>query len=415
MISTHTFAQTCADLDSRRRITLGLGRIDALLAALGHPERELRVVQVVGTNGKGTTAVALAAALEEMGESTGTYLSPHLLDYTERVRVGDRFVSEEEFAVGMDEAIATADARGIQASQFELLTAGAVKMFADLGLAWAVLEAGLGARHDATTAVGPEAVVLTNVGMDHTEYLGETMEEISAEKLGGLRENGLLILGTDDPAVLGVAQDTVARWSARLVEAAIVDSHLPFEVPPYMARNVSLGIRAAEELSGSPLDRGARVRVAGRVVGALPGRFEEFELAGAPVVVDGGHNVPGLAASLEAIRTRYPERPVGVVFGALRDKDIGSMLSALRREASVIVLTRPEGGRAADPGRVMLDFEPRDRDGCPALVVNDAADAMLAAVEQMRGRNGVVLVTGSLYTSAAALRTLRGSRGVHEA
>ena len=155
---------------------------------MGNPESHVPgLVQVVGTNGKGTTALALAAALEEMGYPSGAYLSPHVLSYTERVVLrGDR-VSEGDFAAAMGETIGLADRSGIPASQFELLTAGALGMFAAAGLSWAVLEAGLGARHDATSAVEPDTVVLTNVSIDHTEYLGETVEEIAEEKLASLQ------------------------------------------------------------------------------------------------------------------------------------------------------------------------------------------------------------------------------------
>ncbi|MCA1687510.1 MAG: bifunctional folylpolyglutamate synthase/dihydrofolate synthase, partial [Actinobacteria bacterium] len=174
-------------------MTLGLERIRALLSLLGNPQRSLRIAQVVGTNGKGTTAVALAAALEAAGLPSGAYLSPHVLSYTERVMLRGRFVSEERFASAMGGVMDGADANGVPASQFELLTAGALKLFADEGLSWAVLEAGLGAREDATSAAAPEAVVLTNVGLDHTEYLGETIEEISDEKLASLSAGAVLI------------------------------------------------------------------------------------------------------------------------------------------------------------------------------------------------------------------------------
>ncbi|MDQ3658319.1 MAG: Mur ligase family protein, partial [Actinomycetota bacterium] len=173
-----------------------------MLALLGNPERDPRIVQVVGTNGKGTTAVALAAALEETGHPAGVYLSPHVLSYTERVMVRGEYVTEETFAAAMGEVIALADENGVPATQFELLTAGALKLFRDSGLDCAVLEAGLGARHDATTAADPEMVVLTNVGLDHTEYLGETVEEISVEKLASLATAHTLVLGTDDPRVV---------------------------------------------------------------------------------------------------------------------------------------------------------------------------------------------------------------------
>jgi dihydrofolate synthase/folylpolyglutamate synthase len=164
---------------------------------MGHPEKDLPgLVQIVGTNGKGTTALALAVALEKMGNPSGAYLSPHVLSYTERVVLHGGQVSEEDFAAAMGETIELADRNGIPASQFELLTAGALGMFAAAGLSWAVLEAGLGARHDATSVVRPDAVVLTNVSIDHTEYLGVTVEEIAEEKLASLRPGATLFLGT---------------------------------------------------------------------------------------------------------------------------------------------------------------------------------------------------------------------------
>ena len=163
VIPSRSFAGVRDELDRRRRVTLGFERIEALLRLLGNPERDLRVVQVVGTNGKGTTAVALAGALEVAGLSSGTYLSPHLLSYTERVMIGGRFVSEELFAADMSEVIRISDEAGVPASQFELFTAGALKMFADAGLLWAVLEAVLVARLDATMAVAHVVVGLSNV------------------------------------------------------------------------------------------------------------------------------------------------------------------------------------------------------------------------------------------------------------
>ena len=213
-----SYKAVCEELDRRRRVALGFERIEALLELLDHPQRSLRVVQVVGTNGKGTTAVALARALEAADGSSGAYLSPHVLSYTERVMLRGRFVSEEEFAAAMGKTIEVADANKMPATQFELLTAGALALFRDAGLTWAVLEAGLGARHDATSAARPEAVVLTNVGLDHTEYLGDTVEEIAEEKLASLRPGATLILGTDDPRVVGLARETVKRVGASLVD-----------------------------------------------------------------------------------------------------------------------------------------------------------------------------------------------------
>ncbi|MDQ4105894.1 MAG: Mur ligase family protein [Actinomycetota bacterium] len=407
MTVARSFETVCSDLDLRRHVTLGFERIEALLDLLDHPERDLRVAQVVGTNGKGTTAVALAATLELAGHPSGVYLSPHVLSYVERMMVRGTFVSEGAFAATMGEVLDLADANNIPASQFELLTAGALGLFRSEGLSWAVLEAGLGARHDATTAARPEAVVLTNVGLEHTEYLGDTIEEIAREKLASVPLNGTLILGSDEPWLVGLARSECRRRGARLVEVS-PDSDPPHApTVTYAARNVALGIRAAEVLLDREFGPGDRKEVFERVSGALPARFERHEVRGVPVVVDGGHNPAGLAAALGAVREIYGDRPLGVVFGALRDKDIGSMLTALKNEASSLALTRPVNERAANPGWVLREFDPRDREGRSAAVVADSGEALERVVEEMKQAGGVVLVTGSLYTAAEVLGRLR--------
>jgi dihydrofolate synthase / folylpolyglutamate synthase len=390
-------------------MTLGFERIEALLEAMGHPEREIpHIVQVVGTNGKGTTAIALTGALERLGHLSGAYLSPHVLSYTERVVMRGGYASEEQFAVAMGETIDLADWQGIQVSQFEILTAGALKMFAEAGISWAVLEAGLGARYDATSVAGPEAVVLTNVALDHTEYLGDTIEEIAVEKLASIRPGATLFLGTNDERVVELARGACRRVGATLVEVA-APAHVapPAGLAPYAAGNVALGVAVAESLVGTSFSGDAREKVASGVAGVLPGRFEVLELDGVPVVLDGGHNVAGASAALAAMRSDYPERPLGVVFGVLRDKDAGGMLSGFAGEAHVIVLTRPEGERASDPVRVGSEHNPLDREGRKALVVPDPVEALGVAVEAVREPGGAVLVTGSLSTVAPVSRWLR--------
>jgi dihydrofolate synthase/folylpolyglutamate synthase len=366
----------------------------------------VRIAQIVGTNGKGTTAVTLAAALEEAGSPSGAYFSPHVLSYTERVMLRGAFVSEEQFAAAMGEVIEIADANDVPASQFELLTAGALKLFADEGLKWAVLEAGLGARYDATSAAAPEAVVLTNVGLDHTEYLGETVEEISREKLASLSAGSVLIVGCGDPRVVATARERCEEVGARLVEAATETWEVPADLPPYAARDARLGLQAAEVLLDRALTAQERARAARGIAGALPGRFEVHEVGGVPVVVDGGHNASGVEAALEAVKSAYGERPLVVVFGVLRDKDVGSMLTGLRKQARVLVLTRPEGEGAADPAHLMREHGPRDREGRRARVEADIVRAVEEVAEEIRAHSGVVLVTGSLRTAAPVLRWL---------
>ncbi len=406
MVPPSSFDWVCHKLDRRRRVTMGLGRVEALLSLLGDPHRKVRVAQVVGTNGKGTTAIALSAALSVAGHSSGTYLSPHVLSYTERVMLGGSFVPEEDFAAAMGEAMEVADRHGVPASQFELLTAGAVKLFADEGLSWAVLEAGLGARYDATTAARPEAVVLTNVGRDHAEYLGDTVGEIAVEKLASVSAGSVLILGTDDPAVVGAARERCAVVDARLVHAvAETGIRGPKGLPSYAVRDGLLGVRAAEELLGRGLGAEARAWVLRAFRGALPARFETWKIGGVPVVVDGGHNASGVEAALEAMGEIYGGRPLAVVFGVLRDKDADSMLTALSARARVVVLTRPEGERAADP--VEISGRRGKAEGDNTLTVEDPIEAIRVAVRVVRREGGAVLVLGSFGTAAPVLRWLR--------
>jgi dihydrofolate synthase/folylpolyglutamate synthase len=396
-------------LDRRRHVTLGFERIEALLEAMGHPERDIpHIVQVVGTNGKGTTAVALAAALQEMGHSAGTYLSPHVVSYTERVVLRGRRASKEAFAAAMGETIDLADRQGIPVSQFEILTAGAIKMFAEAGLSWAVLEAGLGARYDATSVVRPEAVVLTNVALDHTEYLGGTIEEIAEEKLASLRPGATLFLGTDDERVVEIAHGTCRRLGADLVEVVNLEENtFSSDLAPYAARNANLGLAVARSLLETSPAPEIEEKVTLAFGEALPGRFEAREVDGVPVVLDGGHNAAGVLAALAAVRRAYPERPFGVVFGVLREKNAAGMLSGFIREAHTIVLTHPEGERAADPAQVRREHDPLDSGERRAQVVPDPVEALGVAVEAVREVDGVVLVTGSLSTVAPVLRWLR--------
>ena len=396
-------------MDRRRHVTLGFERIEALLEAMGHPEREIpHVVQIVGTYGKGTTAVALASALRELGQPSGAYLSPHVLSYTERVLLQGNYASEEQFASAMGEAIDLADRHGIHVSQFEILTAGALRMFAEAGLSWVVLEAGLGARYDATSVSGPEAVVLTNVALDHTEYLGDTIEEIAVEKLASLRRGATLYLGTGDERVVGLARSTCRRIGAKLVQVADPPrNNPPSGLATYAARNVDLGVAVAESLVDTGLSGESKEKIASDVAGTLPGRFEVLELDGVPVVLDGGHNVAGVSAAVAAVRLAFPQRPLGVVFGVLREKDAAGMLSRFAGEARAIVLTRPEGERASDPARVGSELNPLDREGRKALVVTDPVEALGVAVGAVREQDGVVLVTGSLSTVAPVARWLR--------
>ena len=186
---------------------------------------------------------------------------------------------------------------------------------------------------------------------------------------------------------------------------------MPAVQATYLARNERLGMRAAEVLLGRSLRPEERDAALASARTLRPrARFEVHEVYGVPVVVDGGHNPEGLEAALEAVRLKYGDRPLGVVFGVLKEKEVGSMLHILRIEARILVLTRPAhaGGRALDPEWVDRRYEPRDAGGRRARVASDAREALRTAVGEMEKVDGVVVVTGSLYTGAGVLGWLRG-------
>ncbi len=236
------------------------------------------------------------------------------------------------------------------------------------------------------------------------------MAEIAREKLASLRPGTRLVLGTEDPRVIEVALQACEEVGAELVEIIERSEHLvpaTKDLAPYLAHNVRVGIRAAETLLGRSLNE-AESR--GALAARLPGRFEVYHVGGVPVIVDGGHNATGVEAAVEAVRNAYGERPLAAVFGALRDKDLGSMLAVLQKDADVLVLTRPKGERAAEPSWVNEVTRPVDGRGNRAIVRADVHGAVEIAVAEMTGRGGVVLVTGSLQTAAAILGVLREGR-----
>ena len=252
----------------------GLERMRRLLTALGSPQERFRAVHVVGTNGKSSTVRFTAALLEAHGVRTGSYLSPHLTSYAERIRVGDADVSARDFGAAIQRAAAAAAkvdrtlTGGERVTQFELLTAAAFSELARREVEVAVVEAGLGGRWDATNVLGAPVVVLTNVGLEHTRWLGPTIADIAGEKLAVVRPGATLVLGDDAPEVVALAAARRARRSSgprppgrwRGVAAPL---------PGYQRRNFAAAAAAAEALLGAPLDPALVAAVAARA--SVPG------------------------------------------------------------------------------------------------------------------------------------------------
>jgi dihydrofolate synthase / folylpolyglutamate synthase len=339
----------------------GVGRMRELLRRLGNPERGLRAIHVVGTNGKTTTARSAEALLLAEGVHAGAYTSPHVRSWGERIRV-DGAEAELEAAL----ARVRAEAEAVGATQFEALTAAALAEFAAAEVEAAVVEAGLGGRHDATNVLEARVVVLTNVALEHTEVLGDTREAIAAEKLAVVGRGATAVLG--EPEWEDMARDAGA---AGVVHAG--------------RSNLGLALAAAESFLGRPVDPSPAEAV------VVPGRLER--VSEEPLEIwDGAHNLSGLGWLL----ARLPARRYIVVASILEDKDADGMLAALSALGDRIVVTSSTSPRALAP----QDLEGRARRFFTEVgVVADPVEAVETAREAA-GQGDAVLVTGSLYLLA---------------
>ena len=347
----------------------GVGRMRELLRRLGNPERGLRAIHVVGTNGKTTTARSAEALLLAEGVHAGAYTSPHVLSWGERLRVGG---SEADLEAALERVRAEAEA--VEATQFEVVTAAALAEFAAAKVQAAVVEAGLGGRHDATNVLEARVVVLTNVALEHTEVLGSTREEIAAEKLAVVSAGALVVLGEPEweqaAREAGAGGVTVVAGSSGALAHAAVESFLGRTVDP------------------APLEA---VRV--------PGRLER--VGEAPLEIwDGAHNL----AAVGYLLTRVPTADWVIVASILADKDAAGMLAALSALGGTLVATTSSNPRAlpaAELASLGRRFFGR------VEVVQDSADA-LARGRELAGQDGALLVTGSLYL-LVDLASVRGS------
>jgi dihydrofolate synthase/folylpolyglutamate synthase len=389
----------------------GLDRMRRMMTALGSPQRRLRTVHVVGTNGKTSTTRMIAAILERHGLRTGAYLSPHLVSYSERVQVRERDLSSSAFAAAVARAAWAAErvnrtlAEDDHVTQFELLTAAALWTLAERGVEVAAVEAGLGGRYDATAVVESQVTALTNVGLEHTRWLGPTVRDIAAEKLAVLRAGATLALGAElDPDALEVAGAVAAEKGARIVrvtpeEVAGAPLHVAFQ-----RRNFALARAAAEAYLASV---GIALREDAVADAALavtvPGRLQV--VAEDPLtVLDGAHNPDAIRALVESLpQVLGDDRQLLLVMGVLEDKDAASMLATLLPLCARAWFTAPPSSRALSPAALQslarqLGFEQTVCEPQPRLALRLAQEWALAqGAGPPPSAPVAVLATGSIY------------------
>ncbi len=410
---------------NRFGIRPGLARIESLLRDLGSPERDLRVIVTAGTNGKGSTTRVLGHLLGAAGLRTAVYTSPHLLDVRERILVDDRPLAADEFAARVTDLRPLVERH--EASWFETLTALAVLTARDHGVDVMCCETGLGGRLDATNALPAEALLLTTIGLDHQHILGETRQEILAEKLGLLKPGVPLYCGVDDElrdqvftaAVRAGAPvhflDELARWDEapgpwRLTLRDRVLAGLPDPGTPALRRSLALALLA---LAGQEQRLGARLLPAdpGAALGNLfqPGRYQRV-LREPDWILDTAHNTQALTAILETFGRRPCTGRRFLVLGAMYDKPLAPELAPLVRACDVVIGAPVSLPRSRTPDELVAacaawdlpvaDWTGELPDRC--AVAPDLA-AALAALGRGLDPGDSVLVTGSCFTVAEVM------------
>ncbi|MDQ2940226.1 MAG: Mur ligase family protein, partial [Actinomycetota bacterium] len=333
----------------------GLERMHRLTSVLGMPQHRFASIHVVGTNGKSSVAQMIAALLEAHGVSAGACLSPHLVRWSERVRVRGQEIEPGAFEAAVERIAQGAQVanraleEGDAVTQFEAATAAAFVALAAAGVSAGVIEAGLGGRLDATNVIPSRVSVLTSVGLDHTEWLGETEAEIAGEKLAVLRDHSVLVTGALSDEVDALAADTARQRGALHVRAPLDPGpEIALRAPgAFQRRNFALAAAAAETFLGS-LESDAVREVAASVT--IPGRLEV--VAREPMtILDVAHNPDGAAALAEALPGVTGGKPVFACVGILADKDAEAMLRALTPALEHVVCTELPAARLRASGR----------------------------------------------------------------
>ncbi len=391
-------------------IRLGLEPVKNLLASLHNPQNNYASILIGGTNGKGSIAATMAAILQAAGYRVGLYTSPHLIDLRERIRVSGEMIGEKELAGYIDEVREKVGEEEV--TYFEFLTAVAFLYFYRRQVEVAVLEVGLGGRLDATNVVNQAISVISNISLEHQEYLGKRLADIAREKGGIIGEGGVCVTAAKQKQVreilTGICRDRGAKLYQLGKDIRVRrrrDGTFSYQGPHnnylrlscqlkgrHQTENTALALATIDLLGarGLPVSEGALRQ--GLEMTKWEGRLEVLSTS-PHVVVDGGHNPAGITVLCRALKKEFSYRRLILIFGVLRDKDFAVMLKKIAPLADMVILARPESDRAVSPNELagMAGLY------CKHVVVHDQPRRALEEARDAAGREDLICVAGSLY------------------
>jgi len=399
-------------LEAARGMDFKLERVSAVLERLGDPHKRYPTIHVAGTNGKGSVAAMLHSVYAGAGYRVGLYTSPHLVDFRERVRVGDELIAESDVVELGRRLQADIKSLSVDLTFFELTTAMAFQYFAQQQVDLAVIEVGLGGRLDATNVIEPEVAVITTISRDHEEFLGSDLESIAREKGGIIKQSCPVVLG-QMPAAAAMVLENIAADKGVAVrrfgrEYAIEgEERLTYRGPTVVWKDLSVGLVGDHQRENAAIALATletlqtRFPVPEHAIRhglegvSWPGRLEIRQ--GSPtIVLDGAHNEAGVAALLRELPAILGDRRRILLFGVMRDKRWIQMLESLAGFFDGIVVTRPNADRSADIEQIAAVARRFSR----THLEDDPDDALRHAIE-FAGKDGIVVITGSLFLIGA--------------
>ncbi len=406
-------------------IRLGLDRIQQMLELLGNPQQQVSFIHVAGTNGKGSVCRFISSILTREGYHVGLYLSPHLIDFRERIQLNNEYISKQDFSdiVSQIKPVVEKYCRdGNWLTYFEVCTIIALQFFAKQHLDYAVIEVGLGGRYDATNVITPLVSVITNVSLDHQHHLGDTVKEIADEKAGIIKSSVPVVTAAKGEALkvirkkckqkhsplTEVNKEMIIVHSASssqqiLTVQGIFDQYLltTAQTGIFQQENIVISIATIELLQQQGIYISKESIIAGIKEIKHPGRMQIIHQH-PTVVVDGAHNPDALVTSIESIQTLFSYQRLIVIFGVMKDKAIAQMISLILPLADIVILTQPKIERAASSNEMKKYLQSLDYK--TEIIETKTVEHAYHTALDIANENDLIFATGSLFTVAEILQ-----------